>query len=658
MGMRLQRIEMTDFGPYYGTQTVDFEGARPITVIHGDNMRGKTSLFNALRWVLYGRAYDRFKRLMARVKLINLDAAAAGRWITAVTLAFDVDGTPYEVRRQVQPRKGVIAPRVDGDFDEIAHLSKNGVWHSADQLTTEINRILPEPVSRFFLFDGELLGEYETLLADVDHQAATIKDAIDRILGVPAIEHALTDIRVNHKDASRRLQDLAKQDSKASLLANMLTQKQSEIEQAERDLAELNEELAKFEERQRTLQEQVQETAGIQKDFETLQSLDKKIGDLNLQKSQLWNDRQSKLANAWRDLLQPMIERRRSELEEERDRAIAQVERIAESRARRALLETFRRSGVCPVCGRTAPPDGIHSDEALVDQGDGATDADLLNRLGSSIQRLSEIRPTGAAVAIAGIEAQLDRLLVELASTDQERDRVASRLKEHDARTVTRVFNVFRQVTEDIGNLREKIDDKKAEISRLEGEASRARAQMQTRPGTALDALNREVEAYDQLIDLLHAAIAELRDELRRAVEHDASAIFKQITTDKSYRGLRINEHYGLTIVDEHGMDVVVRSSGAEQVVALSLIGALNRNAVRTGPVIMDTPFGRLDPQHRENILRFLPEMAEQEVILVHGGEVDPNRDLDAIRDQVNREYVIEYVSSRQSRLVLCSEGE
>ena len=85
---------------------------------------------------------------------------------------------------------------------------------------------------------------------------------------------------------------------------------------------------------------------------------------------------------------------------------------------------------------------------------------------------------------------------------------------------------------------------------------------------------------------------------------------------------MRINDYYGLTILDSNGEEVRVRAAGAEQVVALSLIGALSRNAVRHGPIIMDTPFGRLDRKHRENILKFLPSLADQVTLLVQSGEV------------------------------------
>jgi DNA sulfur modification protein DndD len=114
---------------------------------------------------------------------------------------------------------------------------------------------------------------------------------------------------------------------------------------------------------------------------------------------------------------------------------------------------------------------------------------------------------------------------------------------------------------------------------------------------------------------------------------------------------LRINEHYGLTIVKEDGTDLKVRSAGAEQVVALALLGALNHLATKSGPVIMDTPFGRLDRGHRGNILRFLPTMADQVVLLVHDGEVDTERDLDEIRSQISARYQIEHSSSTRSKL-------
>jgi DNA sulfur modification protein DndD len=104
--------------------------------------------------------------------------------------------------------------------------------------------------------------------------------------------------------------------------------------------------------------------------------------------------------------------------------------------------------------------------------------------------------------------------------------------------------------------------------------------------------------------------------------------------------------------LDFNGNPIPERSAGAEQIVALSLIGALNKNAVRQGPIIMDTPFGRLDPKHRENILKFIPTLSSQVTLLVHGGEVNKERDLVTIKQDIEREYEIRYVTSRRSEII------
>ena len=142
-----------------------------------------------------------------------------------------------------------------------------------------------------------------------------------------------------------------------------------------------------------------------------------------------------------------------------------------------------------------------------------------------------------------------------------------------------------------------------------------------------------------------------LKRQLKVDIEADATRVFLQLTTDSSYQKLQINERYGVTIIREGNREVPIRSAGAEQIVALSLISALNMNAVRRAPVIMDTPFGRLDPTHRANVLKFLSDMTHQVVLLVHSGEIDRGGDIDRISNQIDAEYVIERLSGVRSSI-------
>lgn len=58
--MRLVSLSMQNFMPYKGENSIAFpeDETRNVMVVFGDNMRGKTSLLNALRWAFYGKALE------------------------------------------------------------------------------------------------------------------------------------------------------------------------------------------------------------------------------------------------------------------------------------------------------------------------------------------------------------------------------------------------------------------------------------------------------------------------------------------------------------------------------------------------------------------------------------------------------------------------
>lgn len=65
----------------------------------------------------------------------------------------------------------------------------------------------------------------------------------------------------------------------------------------------------------------------------------------------------------------------------------------------------------------------------------------------------------------------------------------------------------------------------------------------------------------------------------------------------------------------------------------------------------MDTPFGRLDLKHRDNILSYLPSVTNQLVLLVHSGEIRKETDLAVIAERIGAAYEITEISSTESRI-------
>ena len=134
-------------------------------------------------------------------------------------------------------------------------------------------------------------------------------------------------------------------------------------------------------------------------------------------------------------------------------------------------------------------------------------------------------------------------------------------------------------------------------------------------------------------------------------VQIEASGIFKLLTSEADYQGLRIDGNYYLKIVDENDRVIDLRSAGADQIVTMSLIGALAKCAVDEGPIVMDTPLGRLDQRHRNNILNWISTMGSQVILFVQSGEFNRSRDLPQLGGRVGREYMLRREGSSRTRI-------
>lgn len=106
-------------------------------------------------------------------------------------------------------------------------------------------------------------------------------------------------------------------------------------------------------------------------------------------------------------------------------------------------------------------------------------------------------------------------------------------------------------------------------------------------------------------------------------------------------------------MVHRSGEIVPLRSAGFEHVVALALIGALHKNAPLRGPIIMDSPFGRLDPTHKSNITKVLPKMSEQIVLLAYTSEINEQYARDTLGPNLKREYRLQRYSSFNTQIEL-----
>jgi DNA sulfur modification protein DndD len=656
--MKLHSLTAHNFMPYKGKIELMFpqDEQRNVMIVFGDNMRGKTSLLNAIRWAFYGEAVGRHSHPIPLQEIVNKDAALVDDWRVEVHIKFDANGHAYDLRRVAERRQMVATPSRPEDFTRSIHLTRDGSAVSGDQVEAEIGLIAPKQISRFFLFDGELLQEYETLLIEDSQQGQQIKEAIEQVLGVPALTNGRVDIQTILKQAQKRQNADLKQIAGLEKQAERQAELTGKIDAIDRDLENLNAKLKKVREERTTLDDEVEAAQSV---IGAKAKLDAKLGE---QKTLLEDcerkeaERLDLLSGAWKDLLETQIQIRRNQLERERRELMDSIKRRSGLAQKVSDLQQLLDTRECPTCEQ------VLSDERRSQIGEalGKAEAELqsiddssaeLQEISGQIDAISKIRGINAGDRLRLVEKDLQGYHVRLTQIENDIEKLRDEIAGYDTAEIARKRVLLTEKTREEGRLQGDIKDQNAERKKLVDELAVSQKAIE---GLTKDRTQRstvKVSLCSNLERVFSQSIEQLRDKLRKRVEELANDAFRHMTTQKSYRGLEINNNYGLQIVDSSGRHVAVRSAGAEQIVALSLIDGLNRTGRAAGPVIMDTPFGRLDLNHRDNILSYLPSVTSQFVLLVHSGEIRKETDLAVIAERVGAVYEIKEVSSTQSRL-------
>lgn len=657
--MKLIRMSMENFMPYKGSTQIAFplEDQRNVMIIFGENMRGKTSFLNALRWGFYGKAVGRQLREIPLHELHNKQAALEGDWTMEVRIEFEADNHVYNLLRRATKRSIVAKPSRAEDYVVEVLLQKDSIAVSGLNVESEINRFVPEQVSRFFLFDGELLQEYEELLIEGSEQGKGIKAAIEQVLGVPTLINGRSDVGTVLRSAQRQQ---AKDIAHISGLEGQ-AQKQSDLQTRrdahESDLDKLRKDLSSKKAERASLDLELDKVESVHRAKLRLDFVRERQKLILEQQQDLKASKLSLMKEAWRDLLQPKLSLKRERLiarRSEISRALADRSRLeAQISGLTQLLETKK----CPTCNQTL--DSSNTDKHGAELGrieaeirSNMVSAGDLAHVNGEISFIENLLGQGVAVRVEEMRNATRKLDVELTKLDNERDGLEDEIRGFDTAEISRKRSLRDGLMREEGGLASKIEAVQKDIESISTNLAMIARALQNMPKARAIKSTSLVDIASAVEKIFSESVEILREKLRGHVQEKASEAFSKLTTQKSYSGLEINSNFGLRILDERGSHVAVRSAGAEQIVALSLIDGLARTGRAAGPVVMDTPFGRLDLSHRDNILKYLPTTTSQLVLLVHGGEIRRPDDLAPIASRIGAAYEIEEVNSRHSKLV------
>ena len=162
---------------------------------------------------------------------------------------------------------------------------------------------------------------------------------------------------------------------------------------------------------------------------------------------------------------------------------------------------------------------------------------------------------------------------------------------------------------------------------------------------------NRRMELAARTQDVIEEYLQRLRNEKIAEFRENFLECFNLLFGKENLiSDVKVNEaNFDITLITPQGIPISKTefSAGERQIYAMAMIWALAKTSGRPLPFIIDTPLGRLDIEHRNNILKnFLVNASHQMIVFSTNTEIDQNW-FDQLQPYIAKAYTLEYKAEK-----------
>lgn len=644
--MILHRLTLKDFGLFSGEQTfcltprIKYRKRRPIILIGGKNGTGKTTILEAVRLCLYGPrslgnrvSRKEYHKYLAST-IHHSQATLLQPKKASVALEFEYahsgEKNPYLVERRWELRQNAKEP-----IRECLIVHKDNELLSdfeAEHWQDFLNELIPIGLSQLFFFDGEKI---QGLAADAS-SPVFLADSIKSLLGVDLVERLQSDLKiylnrskVKEPDSDQLAEDINSTEKKFRDLEAELNGGVEKKAGLEAQIVEIETQIAHQEE------QIAREGGSYARQREKLKmrqaKLNQKISDLEKQ-----------IRDACGGLLPFALAS--SLCEQLRTRLIKEAEikewnsanRVLKER-NRGLLEQLEGSEFWDSMQDLPPESSLRES---VHKG-------VANLLAKQLQPSKSLKDLSYVHSLSLPESQQLISWIDLCLTEvPEKFRELSRQLEDSNRELQRVETDLERIPSDevLEPLTERLATLNQRIGALHKELQNESSNIQS--------MAYRLNVVERRLDRLHESHREAQADSRRAqLVSDVRLVLDKYAghlTNTKVEALTnaVVECFGIlcrkhslvkrievnpktfvtTLYDQQDriMSKEQLSAGEKQIYAISLLWALARTSGRPLPMIIDTPLGRLDSDHRHRLIEhYFPYASHQVVVLSTDTELD-----------------------------------
>lgn len=686
--MIIKNITIENFQSYYESQTMEF--SKGLNLIIGNGGKGKSKLFNAFYWVLFGKIYitgigwcttdnlpQSAKFAMQRYEFINkralFNAQINDKIRASVQIEIEDDkGNDYIIERSVSALRlegeewdSNDAWQVGGNMLKVSFDSTTGTKVLNDLLAEDkINELFPDGIRNYIWFQGESL---ESLINFRNKE--TLKAAVKHISYFPYYEK-LSEIISKSKlkiagIESRKLKEVNKHNSNVKGLLSTIDN--------------LNYKIAREEENKKQFETHIETIKIALADGETKISglasysmLVKKYKDCENDINKLLSEttridefQREKLPSLWiLRGIEPMIQQCKEIIEKHKEEEYTVPEKKYLDNPSRSKLEEILKDKKCFVCGtefseNDAPYHYITErlrlqEEYLKEMEEYTSNMQLSKQFNMFVGKIQDY-PDSLLISLSKIDKQwkdsedeLEKYMAQRRRKQDEKRKLDEQIedikKKHGVDPVTQaetagiINSSIRASRNNLEAQQRKLDVSKQTISNYRSELRAAERELEklgAKDSTVAKVPETEWKHISTFLEDICKRVQEnARKDLLHKIEERANLFYAKFTEhDNGYKGnVKIGEDYSI----EFDAGLNTSHEDRKKMSIINALLSLNQEAMGTYyPFISDAPTSSFDLETTHKYLLGIKDIFGQSIVLTKDVDLESDKYID-LRNQSN----------------------
>lgn len=676
--MKISKIVLDNFRQYYGNISIDLEtdGNKNIVIVGGKNGYGKTNFLLSIVWCFYGERImqidDTFKREIQKdsnyqkflKQSLNWDSQNEDNDIFSVEVFIkDVD-----LPDNIKATNSALYIRREYNIEKmeenlyIRDLSGNDLLIDNEEKINFVNDFLiPLEAAKFVFFDAEKIASWAEL--STKDEGNVLNDALGKLLGLDVYENLKEDLQIFSNN-------LKKEGSSTNIKEQIInTEKAIELNKDKIDEIDL---------KSAHNESEIKSNKDKIKEYQQFLNQNSKKETTTLNREDIYND------------LHSLIERKEDteilftelselvplamlggKIEEVIEQLNNQENIISENEnndnlnvKKEKFIEKLFNHPPEPLDGSMSFKNKIfYSEKAhelfnelfeiTTQKKELAYELDMNNADKELIYKTSEILRQQSKELFESTVSEFNSIQLQIIEKEKQLKIIDSDLQDETVlEMITKKDDAERLLEKIIGengaleNQKEKLFKDNIRLNQ------QYNILLQKSSGNQL--IKNKIAATKKYIDSLQVFIdnqkKNKKDLLATNLLLELKKLMHKLQTDNSRfieetkidilpdgKGLKVS------ILDADGKEVPKDSfsTGEKQIYISCLIKAILKESIQNFPIFIDTPLGRLDHEHIENILKeYYPELSSQVILLATNNEITPKR-YNSIISKVAKSYLI-----------------